>query len=65
MQVLGKDLEVEECHVKTIIVFFNKFYDFFGRPHSLMNEPWCRHNNIFEIMQYSNFRNLNRVIFTQ
>ena len=55
MQVLGKDLEVEECHVKTIIVFFNKFYDFFGRPHSLMNEPWCRHNNIFEIMQYSNF----------
>ena len=25
MQVLGKDLEVEECHVKTIIVFFISF----------------------------------------
>ena len=43
-------------------LFFYKFYDFFCRQHSLMNQP--RYNNLFRFMQHSNFRNLYRVIFT-
>ena len=49
------------CYVKSIIVFFYKFYNFFCRRYSLMNRP-C-HNNLFQFMQHDNFRNLNRVIF--
>ena len=39
------------------------FYKFFCRRHSLMGRP-C-YSNLFQIMQHDNFRNLNRVIFTQ
>ena len=44
------------------LLFFYNFYDFFCRRHSLMNRP-C-YNNLFQFMQHDNFRNLNRVIFT-
>ena len=62
---LTRDLKVDGCqsnlcYVKSIIVFY-KFYDLFCRRYSLMNRP-C-HNNLFQFMQYDNFRNLNRVIF--
>ena len=43
------------------LLFFNKFYDFFCRQHTLMNRS-C-YNNLFQFMQNDNFRNLNRVIF--
>ena len=49
------------CYVQIIIIFY-KFYYFFCRRHSLMNQP-C-YNNLLQIMQHHNFRNLNRVIFT-
>ena len=62
------------CYAKTIIVFykfyvmlkqlsfFYIFYDLFCRRHSLIN--WPCYNNLFQLMQHDNFRNLNRVIFT-
>ena len=50
------------CHVKTIIVFFYKFDDFFCRRHSLMNRL-C-YNNLYQFMRHDNFRNLNMVIST-
>ena len=37
------------CYIKTINVFY-KFYDFFCRRYSLMNQP-CS-NNLFQFMQY-------------
>ena len=49
------------CYVQIIIIFY-KFYYFFCRRHSLMNQP-C-YNNLLQTMQHHNFRNLNRVIFT-
>ena len=51
-----------ECYVKAIIVFY-KFQDFFGIRYSLMNRPCC--HNLFRIMQHDQFRNFNRVGFTQ
>ena len=42
--------------------FFDNFYDFFCRQHSLMNQP-C-YNNLFQFMQRDNLRNLSRVVFT-
>ena len=56
-------MSVELVVYVKIIIFLNKFYDFFCRRHSLMNHP-C-YNNLLKIMQYNNFQNLNRVIFTQ
>ena len=44
-------------------LLFCKFYDVFCGPNSFMNRPCF--NNLFQIMQYDNFRNLNSVIFTQ
>ena len=44
------------------MIVFYKFYDFFFRRHSLMNQP-C-YNDLFQFMQHGNFWNLNRVIFT-
>ena len=49
------------CYVQIIIIFY-KFCYFFCRRHSLMNQP-C-YNNLLQTMQHHNFRNLNRVIFT-
>ena len=48
-------------HLKTIIVFLNKFHNFFCRQHFLMNRL-C-YNNLFQFMQHDIFRNLNSVIF--
>ena len=45
--------------LKQLLFFFCKFYDFFCRRHSLMNRP-C-YNNLFQIRQHDNFRNVNRV----
>ena len=39
------------------------FYDFFCWRYALIN--WPCYNNLFQIMQHDNFRNLNGVIFTQ
>ena len=50
-----------KCYVKSVTAFY-KFYDFFCRRHSLMNRPY--YNNLFQFIPHSNFRNLNRVIFT-
>ena len=45
---------------ETIIVFY-KFYDFICRPRVLVNRK-C-YNNLFQIMQLDNFRNLTSVVF--
>ena len=42
-----------ECFVKTVIVFYKLFYEFFCRRHYLMNQP-C-YNNLFQVMQRDNF----------
>ena len=49
-------------YVKATIAFY-KYYGFFPRRHALMNHL-C-YNNLLQIMQHSNFRNLNRVAFTR
>ena len=51
-----------QTRIKTIIVFFYKFYDFLCRWDSLINRP-C-YINLFQFMQHDNFRILNRGIFT-
>ena len=59
----SKSMSVEfACYVQTVIVFY-KFYEFFCRWYSLMN--WPCYKTLFQITQHANFRNLNRVIFTQ
>ena len=44
---------------------YAKFDDFVCRRYSLMKHKWSCSKNLFQIMQYNNIRNLNRVIFTQ
>ena len=50
------------CYVKSIIVFFNKFYYFFWTRLSLMNRLCC--NSLFQFVEHDNFWHLNRVVFT-
>ena len=61
-----RDLKVDKCQLNLYVMlkqllFFYKFYNFFCRRHSLMNQP-C-YNNLFQFMQHDKFRNLDRVVF--
>ena len=64
---LTRNLKVDGCQSNLYVtlkqlLFFYKFYDFFCRRHSLMNRP-C-YNNLFQVMQYDNFQNFSKEIFT-
>lgn len=62
---ITSDLEVDgsQCNLYVILKQSLFFYDFFCGWYSLLN--WFSYNNLFQIVQHRNFRNLNRWILTQ
>ena len=62
------DLKVDGCQSNLYVMlkqllFFNKFYEFLRRWHSLMSRA-C-YNILFQFMQFDNFLNFNRVILAR